>query len=119
MAASANASRTIQINLEKQYINLEGQLSWKNKALDSATDKLQTAEENVALVIAEKDRQSANLISFQKANEDLKAQLWDFDKIMMESKSKCRVAEEKVGYYESVEYTAKVVDIYKSSSKFE
>lgn len=94
-------------------------MSWKNKALDSNTDKLQTAKENVALVVAEKDRQSLELISFQRANKDLKAQLRDFDRRMKESKSRCKVAEEKVGYYKFAEYTTKVVDIYKSSPEFE
>lgn len=56
MAASVNTSRTMQLNLERKCTNLEGQLSAKNKALDSTVDKLCTAEENVALVVAEKDK---------------------------------------------------------------
>lgn len=71
----ANTSRSMQINLEKKCADLEGQLSWKDNALDSAAEKLRTAEENMALVVAEKDKQSADLTSFKKANEDLKAQL--------------------------------------------
>lgn len=55
MAASANTSKVMQINLEKKCADLEGQLSWKNKTLDSAAEKLRTAKENVALVVAEKD----------------------------------------------------------------
>lgn len=110
MAASTNTSRTMQINLEKKCADLEGQSSWKNKTLDSTAKKLQTAKENITLV-AEMDRQSACLTSFQRANEDLKVQLQNIDRRMKESESRSRVAEEKVGYYESVEYTAKVVNI--------
>lgn len=45
----------MQIDLEKKCVDLEGQQSWKNKALDLAAEKLQTAKENVSLVVAEKD----------------------------------------------------------------
>lgn len=79
-------------------------MSWKDKALD---------------LVAEKDKQSTDLHSFQRANEDLKAQLRDFDERVKESESRCLVAEKKVSYYESTEYTAKVVDIYISSPKHE
>lgn len=64
MASSANTSRTMQINLEKKCVELEGQLTWKDKALDSTTEKLSTGKENVALVVAEKDKQSADLAPF-------------------------------------------------------
>lgn len=55
MASSANTSRTMQLSLERKCADLEGQLSWKNKALDSTAKKLRTTEENVALVVVEKD----------------------------------------------------------------
>lgn len=119
MASSVNTSKTMQMNLEKKCIDLEGQLSWKNKALDSATDKLSSAKENVAMVIAEKDKQSTDLISFQQVNEDLKAQLRDFNQKLKDLESQCRAAEAKVAHYESAEYTAKVVDIYWNSPEFE
>lgn len=56
MAASANTSCIMQLNLEKKCVDLEGQLFPKDKVLDSALDKLHTIEENVALVIGEKDK---------------------------------------------------------------
>lgn len=56
MAALANTSQTMQLNLKKKCVDLEGQLSSKNKAFDSTEEKLLTAEENVALVVAEKDK---------------------------------------------------------------
>lgn len=64
MASSANTSKTMQISLKKKCTDLEGQLSLKNKALDSAEGTLCSLEENMALVMAEKDKQSANLLSF-------------------------------------------------------
>lgn len=73
MESSANTSKTMQISLEKKCTDLESQLSWKNKALDSAAKKLRIAEENVVLVVAEKNKQSADLTSFQNANKYLKA----------------------------------------------
>lgn len=54
----------MQINVEKKYGDLEGQWSWKDKALDFAAEKLWTAEENMPLVVAEKDKQSSYLTSF-------------------------------------------------------
>lgn len=118
MTSSANTSKMMKITLEKKCANLEGQLSWKNKALDFAADKLYSDKENVAPVVAEKDMQSADLMSFQQAKEDLKAQLRDFDWKLKELKSKWRATEAKVSHYESAEYTAKVVDIYWSSPEF-
>lgn len=56
MTTSANTSRAMKLNLEKRCADLEGQLSIKNKALDSAEEKLWTEEENMALVIIEKDK---------------------------------------------------------------
>lgn len=94
-------------------------MSWKDKALDSTAEKLCIAEESVALVVPEKDKQSADLTSFQKANEDLKVKLRDIDRKLKESESWCKVVENKVFYYESTEYTTKVVNIYQSSPKFE
>lgn len=71
------------------------------------------------LVVAEKDLHSADLMSFQNANENLKARLWDFDRKLKEYESKCKAVEAKVSHYEFAEYIAKVVDIYWSSPKFE
>lgn len=56
MVVSSNTSREIQINLEKKCADLEGQLSRKNKALDSTAQKSRTTEEKVTLVVVEKDR---------------------------------------------------------------
>lgn len=56
MTTSANTSRAMKLNLEKRCADLEGQLSIKNKALDSAEEKLWTEEEHMALVIIEKDK---------------------------------------------------------------
>lgn len=109
----------MQINLEKKCADLEGQLSWKNKTLDSTAEKLQIARENVVLVVVEKDRQSTEMISFQWANEDLNVQFQNFDRKTKKLESRCRASEEKVGYYKSTEYNTKVVDIYKSSLVFE
>lgn len=64
MTSSANTSKTKQISLEKKCADLEGQLSWKNKALDPAKEKLRSVEENVVLVMAEKNKQSVDLLSF-------------------------------------------------------
>lgn len=73
MASSANTSKTMQIGLEKKCVELESQLSWKSRSLDSTEEKLRASEENVALVMAKKDKQSAELMSFQCANENLKS----------------------------------------------
>lgn len=59
-------------DLEKKCVELENMVYAKDKALDSVEEKLRSAEENVALVVAEKDKQSLDLSSFQRANEDLK-----------------------------------------------
>lgn len=56
MASSANTSRSMQINLEKKCADLEGQISWKDKVLDSPVEELRTTEENVTLEVAEKDK---------------------------------------------------------------
>lgn len=56
MTASANTSRTMQINLEKKCTELESQLSWKSRSLDSAEEKLRASKENMALVISKKDK---------------------------------------------------------------
>lgn len=52
----------------------------KLKSLDSAEERLMSPEENMGLVIHEKEKQSSELVSFKNANEDLKIQLWDLDK---------------------------------------
>lgn len=52
------------------------------------------------------------MMSYQKANEDLKVQLRDFDRRLKEVESRCRASDSKVAYYESMEYTTKVVDAY-------
>lgn len=119
MASSANTSKKIQISLEKKCADLESQLSMKSKSLDSAEERLMSSEENMGLVIHEKEKQSSELVSFKNANEDLKIQLWDLDKKLKETEAKCRAAVEKVDYYESVEYTAKVIDIFCASMKYQ
>lgn len=73
----------------------------------------------MALLIAEKDRQSSHLMSFEKVNKDLQSQLRDFDQRLKDAKSRCRASDSKVVYYESVDYTAKVMDIYQSSPAYE
>lgn len=73
----------------------------------------------MGLVIHEKEKHSSELISFKNANEDLKIQLWDFDKKLKETEAKCRAVVEKVDYYESVEYTAKVIDVFWASIKYQ
>lgn len=73
----------------------------------------------MALVIDQKDKQSEELTSYKSANEDLKIQLWNLDKKLKESEAKYRVATDWVNYYESAEYTAKVVDIYYGTSEYE
>lgn len=73
MASFANTSRIRQATLEKKCSELEGQLSAKRKALDFAEERLHSVKENVALVVAEKDKQSSDMMCFQRANEDLKA----------------------------------------------
>lgn len=46
------------MSMEKKYADMEEQLSAKGKTLDSVEERLRSAEENVALVVAEKDKQS-------------------------------------------------------------
>lgn len=92
-----------------------GKLSIKNKALNSIEEKFQIAKENVALVVAKKDKQSSDLMSFQKVNEDIKAQLHNFDRRLKDAELRCVASDSKVVYYEFADYTAKVVDIYQSS----
>lgn len=71
---------TMQISLEKKCGDLESQLSWKNEALDLVKERHLSSEENMALVMTEKDKQSTDLLSFQSANEDLNAQLRDLNR---------------------------------------
>lgn len=80
MTSSANTSMTMQISLEKKCGDLESQLSWKNEALDLVEERHLSSEENMALVMTEKDKQSTDLLSFQSANEDLNAQLRDLNR---------------------------------------
>lgn len=79
--------------MEKKCVDLEGQLSTKDKALNSVEEKLRSTEENVALVVVEKDKQTSDLMSFQRANEDLKVQLRDLDKRLKEAESKSQSAD--------------------------
>lgn len=58
-------------------------------------------------------------MSFQKANKDLKAQLRDFDWWLNDAESRGKTSDSKVTYYESADYTAKVVHIYRTSPNFE
>lgn len=104
--------------MEMKCVDLESQLSVEDKALDSAEERLLSAEENVALVIAEKDNQSFDLMSFQRVNEDLKVQLRDLNRYLKEAELKSQVAEARVAYLESDEYTTQVVDVYRGSEEY-
>lgn len=70
----------MKISLENKCADLKSQLSMKSKFLDFVEEKLKSSEENMTLVIHEKEKQSLELISFKNANEDLKTQLWDLNK---------------------------------------
>lgn len=87
-------------------------------SLDFAGEKLNSSEEKMALVIHEKEKQSEELTSFKSANDDLKVKLWDLDKMLKESEVKYRVVAERVSNYELAKYTAKVIDIYRTSSEY-
>lgn len=93
MAFSANTSKTMQICLEKKYANLENLLSSKLRSLDLSEAKIKSAEENLALVIDQNDKQSDELNSYKNANDDLKAQLWEQDKKLKESDARYRTAD--------------------------
>lgn len=108
----------MQISLENKCVDLYGQRFAKLKFLDFADDKLKYPEENMALVIHEKEKHSEELIYFKSANEDLKVQLLELDKKFKESEAKYKATAERVSYYESVKYTAKVIDIYLSLSEY-
>lgn len=92
MASSANTSKTMHISLERKCTDLESQLFAKQKSLDFAEEKLKDLEENMALVIYEKEN----------ANEDLKAQLRSFEKNLKETEKdfmvKYKAAANKIGY---------------------
>lgn len=64
MTSSTNTSKTMHTNLEKKVTELESQLAAKQESLNSAEDKLKASEENMALVINENDKQSAELTLF-------------------------------------------------------
>lgn len=102
----SNTARAQVVALEKKCVDLENLLSSKDKTLDFAEEKLRSAEENVALVVEKKDKQSSDLMSFQQANEDLKVQLRDLDKGLKEAELKGQAAESRVAYLESGVYTA-------------
>lgn len=76
-------------------------------------------EETVSLVMAEKDKQSIDLLSFQGANENLKVQLRDLDKRLKESETKYKEAEKKVIYCEFGEYTTRIVDIFQHTPEYD
>lgn len=46
----------IQICLEKKCADLESQLSMKSRSKDSSEEKLKASEENMAVVIDEKEK---------------------------------------------------------------
>lgn len=119
MASSANISRTVQLSLERKCTTFESHLSNKSKALDLAEEKLKCMEKNMALVIDHKDKQSEELTSYKGVDEDLKSQLRDLDKKLKELEAKYRTAVERINYYESSEYTAKVVDEYRATPEYE
>lgn len=106
------------MDLEKKCVDLENQLSTKDKALDSVEEKLCSTEENMALVVAEKDKQSSDLMSFQRENEHLKVQLRDLDKLLKEVESKSWAAKAEVVYMKLGAYTPKVMDVYRGSSEY-
>lgn len=60
----ANTSKIMQIGLEKKCTELESQLLWKSRSLDCTKEKLRASEENVTLVMAKKEKQSTELMSF-------------------------------------------------------
>lgn len=62
--------------------------------------------------MAEKDKQSVDLLSIQGTNKNLKVQLRDLDKRLKESETKYREAKKKVVYYEFSEYTTRIVAIF-------
>lgn len=123
MASSANTSKTMHISLERKCTDLESQLSVKQKSLDFAEEKLKDIEENMALVIYEKEKPSSKLISFRNANEDLKAQLRSFEKKLKETEKdlvvKYKVAADEVEYYKSSGYTTKIIEIFHASSEYQ
>lgn len=119
MASSANTAKTMQICLEKKYANLENLLSTKLRSLDLSEAKIKSTEENLALVIDKKDKQSDELNSYKNANDDLKAQLWEQDKKLKESDAKYRTVVDKINYYESTSYTAKVIDVLRGTPEYD
>lgn len=119
MASLANTLKTMQVSLEKKCADLESRLSAKSKSLDTIEEKLRSSEENMTLIIDKKDKQYEELTSYKSANEDLKVQLLDLDKKLKESEAKYRVVVDRINYYESVEYTAKVIDIFHGSPEYD
>lgn len=119
MASLANTLKTMQVSLEKKCADLESRLSAKSKSLDTIEEKLRSSEENMTLIIDKKDKQYEELTSYKSANEDLKVQLLDLDKKLKESEAKYRVVVDRINYYESAEYTAKVIDIFHGSPEYD
>lgn len=115
MASSANTSKTMAISLEKKCASLESTLSSKLSDLELSESKLKSAEENLAQVIKQKDKQSDKLNSYKRANEDLKAQLREQDKKLKESEAKCRTQAERIKFLESLEYTSGVINVFRES----
>lgn len=122
MTSSTNTSKTMHTNLEKKVTELESQLAAKQESLNSAEDKLKASEENMALVINENDKQSAELTLFWNANEDIKAKLRDLEKRLAETEkgltAKYRLIAIEVEYYKLAEYTNKVIEIFRTSSEY-
>lgn len=75
MASSANTSKMMVNSLEKKYADLEISLSSKCSDFELSESKLKSVEENLVLVIEQNDKQSKEVNSYKRANEDLKAQL--------------------------------------------
>lgn len=87
--------------------------------MDFTKEKLKSSEENMTLVIHEKEKQTSEFTSFKNANEDLKVQLHDLDRKLKETETKCRANVDKVNDYESAECTAKVIDVFRASMEYQ
>lgn len=118
MASCANTAKTMVVSLEKKCADLEGTLSSKCSDLETSESKLKSTEENLALVIEQKDKQSDELDLYKRANEDLKAQLCEQSKKLKETEAKCRTQTERIKFLESLEYTAGVIKVFRESEEY-
>lgn len=118
MASSANASKTLVISYEKKCAELESALSSKCSELELSETKLKSAEENLAAVIEQKEKQSDQLIVCTRSNEDLKSQLSEQGKSLKEIEAKCRDQAERIKFLESAEFTAGVIQTFRDSEEY-